>query len=130
MCHGCWVEEGQPVVDTPTVRAAAKAIAEVYEHSCVGGNLHIVLDDWNLEDDSLAFCDGCIKRNGLMDPEHYKRFPNDRREEDSPEQLAAERRCHDLFAAMTVPERASALALYDGFWKVSSPEGLAQKDEP
>jgi hypothetical protein len=106
------------------VRAAAAAIAEVYEHSCVGGNLHIVLDDWNLEDGNLEFCDGCITGAGQMplEPdahEAHQRYNREKRDNpDPPEQLAAERRCHDLLKVLTEEERASALALNDGFWTV------------
>ena len=128
MCHGCWVEEGKPAIDTPAIRAAAAAVAEVYEHSCVGGNLHIVLDDWNLEDGSLAFCDAQIARGGHPDdPEHSPWYTKEKLENpDSPEQLAAERRCCDLFKALTVEERASALAFYDGFW----PAPAQQEEKP
>ena len=29
---------------------------EVYEYSAVGGNLHIVLDDYNIEDSHILWC--------------------------------------------------------------------------
>lgn len=118
MCYGCWEEYGKPVIDTPAVREAANSVAEVYAYACTGGNLHIVLDDWNLEDGSLQFCDGCIKRGGHPEdpndsPWHTKQTLE---HPDSAEQLAAERRCHDLFAALSVVERASVLALVDQYW--------------
>lgn len=124
MCFGCWEDAGKPAIDTPAVRAAALAIAEVYEHSCVGGNLHIVLDDWNIEDGNLEFCRQCIEGAGVMPlgdhaiDMHHRYNETKRANPDPPEQLAAERRCHDLFAALTEEERAAALALNDGFWKV------------
>lgn len=124
MCYGCWEEAGKPTIDTPAVRAAAAAIAEVYEHSCVGGNLHVVLDDWNLEDGNLEFCDGCIQGAGQMPLEpdahemHHQYNERKAADPDPPDQLAAERRCHDLLKPLTEDERASALALHEGFWKV------------
>jgi hypothetical protein len=100
MCSACWSEEGEPAINTPAVREAAAAVEAVYNHSCVGGNLHIVLDDWNIEDDSLEFCRVQIERG----------------DHGTEEERATERRCHDLMRALSVPERASALALYSGYW--------------
>lgn len=123
MCYGCWEEAEKPIIDTPAVRAAAASIAEVYEHACMGGNLHIVLDDWNLEDGSLDFCRGCIEGAGVMPDdgnlaECHRRYNDKKRANpDPPEQLAAERRCCELLTALSVEERASALALHDGFWR-------------
>jgi hypothetical protein len=122
MCGGCWNDYGNPKIDTPAVREAAKAVDDVYQHSCVGGNLHIVLDDWNIEDSNLEFCSHCIDHAGMMPlakdaADCHKRYNEKKRlDPDPPEQLAAERRCCDLFMALTEDERASALALNDGFW--------------
>jgi hypothetical protein len=112
MCHGCWVEYGQPQIDSSAVREAARAIAAVYDFSCVGGDLHIVIDDWNLEDDNLEWCAGEIDKNEF----HA-----------STEQLASERLCLDLLRPLSEDERASALALYDRFWK---PDGEVIFDPP
>lgn len=101
MCRNCWEEFDCPKIDTPRVREAAAAIRDVYEHNCVGGHLHIVVDDWNLGDDNLKWCGGAIAKN----LHHAGR-----------EQLACEARCFALLRALTEDERASALALYDGFW--------------
>jgi hypothetical protein len=101
MCIGCWNEFGRPEIDSAAVREAAAAIAEVYEYSCVGGNLHITLDDWNLGDGNLDSCAQSIRENV---------------HEAGPEQLEAESRCLALLRALTEDERASALALHEGFW--------------
>lgn len=38
-------------------------ISAIYEISCVGGALHIVLDDGNLKDDNIQWCiDNSIKK--------------------------------------------------------------------
>ena len=122
MCYGCWEEAGKPQIDTPAVVDAAAAVEAVYEHSCVGGNLHIVLDDWNIEDSHLEFCSQCIDGAGVMPlddnaADFHRQYNEQRRANpDPPEQLAAERRCCELFKALTEDERASALALHDGFW--------------
>ncbi len=90
MCIGCYEGYDSPAVITPETRAAAKLIEAVRSECPAGGELHIVIDDWNLEDDSLAFCKQYIKTD-------------------------AERACHDALAKMSLDERASAMALADGY---------------
>jgi hypothetical protein len=101
MCIQCWNECGRPEIDSAAVREAAAAVAEVYRHSCVGGNLHIALDDWNIEDGNLDSCASSIRENV---------------HEGDPEQLEAESRCLALLRALGEDGRASALALHEGFW--------------
>lgn len=116
MCDGCWEEDGCPQIDTLAVREAAVAVAAVYaqEYGACGGNLHVVLDDWNVEDESLAFCRQQIASGGYKP---QPRWPGCmKRRPDSAEELAVEMRCHDLFKALTESERRSALALHRGFW--------------
>lgn len=125
MCTNCWIDQySTSKIDTPAVREAALVIAEVYNHHGAGGNLHIVVDDWNLEDGNLEFCSKCIDGAGMMpdiaeDSPHYKSNLERQANPDPPEQLAAERQCCDLLMALTVDERASALALYEGFWRLN-----------
>lgn len=97
MCMGCWNEYGRPNIDNEMVRAAVPLIRSVYDFSAVGGNLHCELDDWNIDNNFFE---------GEFDP-YDKAAPED--------QLAAERKCFDAFKAMTLDERASALARFDGF---------------
>lgn len=100
MCHGCWQEYGSPAIVNEKTLAAARAIEEVYEWSSVGGNLHVVLDDWNIENEHVQFCcDEVQKVSG---------------------QLEAEKECLTLLAKMNLKERASALAIYEGFVKKDS----------
>ena len=121
MCYGCWEEGGTPQIDNEKVRAAVALVEAVYDHSCVGGNLHIVLDDWNIEDHSLEFCSYCIDHGGVMPPDqcnevHESYQAEKRAHPDPPEQLAVERVCCDAFMAMTEDERLSALALCHELW--------------
>lgn len=113
MCSNCWKDHGSPRINTPVVRAAAEAARAVYEFSCVGGNLHIVLDDFNIEDGHLEFCREQIEKA----PEECR--ASGEHENGlcwcSPEQLAAERYCYELFKALSEDERASALAILDGY---------------
>lgn len=89
MCEGCYEEYGRPQPDD-AARAVVPLISAVYEASCVGGGLHIVVDDWNLEDESLHWC----LRQTLSDDE---------------------RRCGEALAALSLEQRAAALAIYDRF---------------
>jgi hypothetical protein len=92
MCQACWEEEyGSAAIDSAKTRDLAEAIRLVYlePDGIVGGGLHVVIDDWNLEDESVT----------ASDPR------ND-----------AERSCRVKLLDATVAERASALALHDGYW--------------
>lgn len=103
MCEACWKDDYEAAaIDSPEVRAAALAIAEVYEFSDVGGNLHVQLDDWNIDDQFWDSPDQHLERNI---------------HEAEPDQLETERRCWWLMAALPEAERASALALQEGFWR-------------
>lgn len=101
MCYGCYEGAGSPAIINDKTKTAAALVAKVYEYSLVGGNAHIVVDDWNLEDDNIRWC----LDTALAENVH----------EADDEQLAAERVCLEALLALTPPERASAMALHDGF---------------
>lgn len=107
MCFGCYEDYGSPAIVSDTTKRAAALCERVYEQSCVGGRLHIVLDDWNLEDGSLQFCMGDIEKGEAGESEYGD--PID------PETLAIERECCEALMAMTLEERASALAIQWGY---------------
>ena len=102
MCYGCWEKGGRPELDSPAIRRAVELMGKVYEFSGVGGNLHIVLDDWNIDDDDLDWCEQAVSEGG--------RYGNH-----DPEQLAAERECLNALRALTMEERHSAMAREWGF---------------
>lgn len=122
MCENCWAEAGSPRIDNEKVRAVQPLIAAVYKYSHVGGNLHIVLDDFNVRDRDLECCQKIIADGGVLKmPAGSVAFlgvPAGTPETDpvSGEQLHAELTCLEALRAMTVEERASAIALFDGFW--------------
>lgn len=98
MCYMCYEDYGKPAIVTEKTKAAAALVAKVYEFSCVGGNAHNVVDDWNLEDDCIRWClDEALKTNV---------------HEADAKQLAAERACLEALLALTEDERASAMALH------------------
>ncbi len=103
MCCGCWNEEGSPQIDNDKVRAGLVLVQKVYEYHAAGGRLHIALDDWNYDDDSLQWLQGYLLEN----------------EPDSKEQGIAEDECLRAFIDMTLDERGSVLGLDDGCWRLT-----------
>lgn len=102
MCRGCWEEYGKPMENAPGIKELVEAIEDVYEFvSSNGGPLHVILDDWNIDDDNV-------------NNECYDEWVD--KEEDDPQGLG--RMCLDLLRAAPLSQRASALAFYDGFWKL------------
>lgn len=89
MCESCWIAMGAPAIVTESTRAASQAIARLYEENRVGGALHIVTDDWNLDDESLQWC----YDNHVLS--------------------ATEKAAHTALAPLSEKERASALAIYE-----------------
>lgn len=96
MCQDCWKEYGSPEIVNQKTTEAQPLIESVYDYHGAAGGLHVLLDDWNLE-----FVD--------------ERFHSP---DDSPQQVQAEEECLRAFQAMTIEERASALAIYKRFVKV------------
>src|ERR1700753_2043398 len=101
MCMGCWAEYGAPYVLNDRTIACAKAIAAVYGESCAGGNLHCAVDDWNIDDSDIQSNLSQCEAGETYDP--------------SRPWTAAETLCIKLMAALPLDERASALAMHDGF---------------
>jgi hypothetical protein len=97
-----YVEEGCPRIVTLATCAAAVLIGRVYEFNHVGGGLHIVVDDENLDDECITDCLKAIREG---------RFHGDKPSE---EQIDAEFRCAEALLQLTLEERLSALALHDG----------------
>lgn len=94
MCCGCYKEYGSPLVVTDLVYVAAFLKECVYSFSASGGHLHCLLDDFNIEDD---FCHERWIDEAANDPDA------------DPLQIAVERACVRVFAAMTMDERATTL---------------------
>lgn len=58
MCTSCWIAAGAPKETGPHINKAARLIAAVYAqpNGGVGGNLHIVVDDFNIERYHIERC--------------------------------------------------------------------------
>lgn len=100
MCQSCWEAYGSPTIVNERTKAAAKLIGEVYEHHGAGGNCHTIVDDWNLED----WCVDDSLKNVTENP-----LGEDQ------EEIAASKACLEALKSMSLQERASALALHDGY---------------
>ncbi len=88
MCDSCWKEYGSPRITSKAVIDAVNSIEDLYKEHALGGRLHIVTDDWNVEDEHLEWC----KEQGLND---------------------IEQRCFQLLKPLCIKERASALAIWE-----------------
>lgn len=51
-----FVKAGKPVIENENTLKAAELIGKIYEGSIVGGNVHIITDDKNVEDHWVACC--------------------------------------------------------------------------
>lgn len=103
MCQGCYLEYGQPSLNSKEINRAAQLIRIIYQESGTGGPLHSILDDWNLENEHIEF-----HENWLTE-----------REANYSNRLAqSSRELLEIFKKMTVPERASSLAHAEGFIKL------------
>lgn len=96
MCYSCWEGYGSPTSDNPQIRECAKLIDDLYNYpeGGVGGNLHIITDDWNIDDEHIQFCQDQVDKNDYDIP--YG-------------QLATEKRILELMTPMLIDERASVL---------------------
>jgi hypothetical protein len=100
MCKGCWIEADKPNIKNNLTKSVAKMIERVYDFSMSGGNAHIVVDDWNIEDNHIDFCLQMVLQN-------VEKYDQD--------QLDAEKEFLMTFKLLDEEERYSALALYEGF---------------
>lgn len=98
MCMDCWENYGSPRLDTDAVRVVVGLIEQVYDYNAAGGGAHIVLDDWNIEDDDIRWCIDNLSECSEAGPERVVTME-----------------CLSALLGLTLPERASALAMVDGF---------------
>lgn len=110
MCNGCWENFESPKILNEKVKKAVRLIEKVYKYNGAGGNLHVVLDDWNIED-----CHVFTDFNDKYIEEH----------KESEGQYKAEKECIAQLRLMNEKERASALAIYDGYFLLTPEEKMA-----
>ncbi len=98
MCIGCWEEMGSPSILNDRTRYCAAILRACSD----GGNLHIIVADFNLNDDDIDFCDKEVAK-----AEHSTAVEEILK-------AAIERTALKLLKPMTIEERASAMAIADG----------------
>jgi hypothetical protein len=97
MCCGRYQEAGSPKIDNEKVRRLAALKPAIDEF----GHLHIIVDDWNLEDSHIKFCRREVEQNSKNESERERQ---------------EEREFLDLMATMSLDERYSAFAIEGGCW--------------
>lgn len=101
MSEDSWKKYDKPAIVNERTLEGARLVDAVYAGSGVGGNAHIVVDDYNVEDHHIDWC----LTTALAENVH----------QGDAEQLAAERACLEHLRGMSIEERLSALALFDGY---------------
>jgi len=104
MCKGCWERYGEPKIVNESVLAATEAVYNVYDYVEMGGELHVQLDDWNLEDHFFDESQYCRLAEHPLWTEHMSLL-------NAAKLRLAEVQCFLLFRDLSIEERASALAL-------------------
>ena len=101
MCEDCYISKyGAPTIRNERVERAVRAIGKLYEVHPTGGLLHIVTDDWNLEDHHVMACSDMQGTTHMGGTFGY--FDS------------VELEAFNAIEALTVDERASALGFADG----------------
>ncbi len=88
MCEGCWEEHGSP----REIPAGAEDLVETAKSLDHYGGLHIVVDDWNIEDHHIEFS------------------------RDYPTTKDYEKEWCQRMLALTIPQRAAVLAKAEGYF--------------
>ena len=117
MCYGCWAEMGYPTSTSEAVAHAADLMRVALDYP-VGGNFHIVVEDWNVEDDHIEYCRQQVaqKLDGTYDWSWLRPWMGDRFNID-PAQLLHETKMGAALAALSEADRGAALAMAEG-WRV------------
>lgn len=104
MCIDCWNDHGSPAIWNEDVRKAVELIREIYRNDEMGNPLHVVLDDWNIEQD-----------------EFIEVYEGAGAESIPAAAVQAAKSLAPVFLELTVEERASALAYAHGFLAIPEP---------
>jgi hypothetical protein len=108
MCYDCWEDiYGAPKIVNDKVRLASTLIKDLYDYAMAGGNLHVIVDDFNVGDIDFKWHRKLIKQDRKNPSDFSMGEP----------QYFIENSILDLFEQMTIEERASALGLHDGYFE-------------
>lgn len=95
MCQDCWESEGSPKIATPNVLKAVGLLGELSYDEAHDGPLHILVADWNIDDESAVFCFNEAGEGHICSA------------------LA------EAMVSLSTAERASVLAINAGYWAPS-----------
>lgn len=93
MCQSCYDKWGRPTEWNDEISRAVDLVETIYQWHPAGGLLHIVLDDWNIGDEKVAWVESYVAQEAGG------------WEEEEPEMVAATR---ELAAATQGDERGGA----------------------
>lgn len=113
MCENCWIEEGSPKIYNERISRVVECVRRVYAIHGAGGSLHAVLDDWNLSDGDIDWCEKyAIEAHDGYDPA----YEVDRYE--------AETDCIAALRAISEEERYAALAFDAGLFTAEAADAI------
>jgi len=104
VCGGCWEKRGAPTEWTPQTARFIELCNALYELEPVGGPLHSVLDDWNLD--------------GHIEPYWPAQGIARDLEDDDPDMASITELCTEIAAILngwTGPQRYAAMAYADDY---------------
>lgn len=97
-CNCCGHDDGEELIEvTPEILECAKAVGKVYKHNSGGGNLHVIVDDDNV--------DCCCDPDSWYDFEQSGKPTGKAQERD-------EKACLKLLNVLTQDERRAAIMVY------------------
>lgn len=105
MCQSCFIEAGSPNVINERTRRVPELAKAIYSApgGDVGAYAHIVVEDWNLEDENIAYCLQCSKEGGREGCDGLT------------QKVCIE--YLEFMLSLTIEERYSGMALYEGIIK-------------
>lgn len=108
VCEACWVEKGCPVIFDEMVEECARLIGDLYVLCPTGGPLHAELDDMNLNGEIRPlYAIPAYRHDHYVSPEIPDNY--------SPEVHQICDRIAELMSEMTVGQRISAVAHFEGW---------------
>lgn len=103
MCEDCWEEYGKSIIENARTRRVLHLVKGVYHYHNAGGHLHVILDDWNIGDESIEWS---VQRAPTWESDEYV----------SQKGINIERVCLKEFQKLSLEERNSVLAKYSRYF--------------
>lgn len=118
MCYGCWEKAGKPAIVNKKTKEVARLVNKIYEFSLSGGEAHVVVDDWNLDNATINW--NLRRINKLLKSKDLPKSPKEV-SWDSPDTAETIQIAKEALLALkklTEPERYTVLAIQDGHLKI------------